>query len=411
MAKVVMCSWGQLDGARSNMGDIVIFESMVSAIRRLDPDGRIVAFSAEPEETRSRYGVEAHDLADPRGVVRFLAELATADLVLLGGGELVQDRSSKAYLLANLGPGILAGLSRRPFMAYAVGVSGPLETSPFGRFLAGKVLARADAITVRDEPSAQHLRDYGVDPAKVEVTADAAFQHDLAGEHDWRSGLVEFGLDPNRPYAVFAVRSFSHRRGGVLPAFVKRKLGIPMPKDALMERRRLALQLARVIDTVVASKGLQVLLLPAQQASRVAFDDRDFCDQVAQACSHSNGVGILREQTSVKALVSYLRHAEFLVGTPLHSLILASIAHLPMVALCYASKVERFMERLGLSHFALDLYRTSTASLPVDRVLGLIDEVLDRRRELSDILAQAHRDMAAKAAGNERRLASLLGRV
>ncbi|MCD6497199.1 MAG: polysaccharide pyruvyl transferase family protein [Deltaproteobacteria bacterium] len=408
MANIIMCSWGQMDGAQSNMGDIVIFESMVATIRRIDPQSRIVAFSSDPDGTRRQYGIQAFDVFTAGGATRFASELARADLVLLGGGELVQDRSSKAYLLFNLAPGLASSILRRPFVGYAIGVSGPEETSPAGRRLTRLVLNRAAAITVRDEPSKEYLARYGVQRPSIQLTADAAFQLGVTNDCTWMPGLEATGLDLSRPYAVFAVRSFGHRSGAILPGFVKRRLGLGIPAEAKAERKRLTHELARIVDHVADRHHLQILLLPAQQKSRVAFDDTDFCDQVAQATKQPERIRILRRPTSARCLIEYLRQATILVGVPLHSLILASIAHTPMLALCYASKGERFMNRIKMDRFAVDLYRSPMAPFPTNRIMALADELMRERTSLSAHIAKAHRELTQQADANEAMLRRLL---
>ncbi len=403
-----MCSWGQLDGEQSNLGDIVIFESMVATLRAIDPHVDIVAFSGDPAESSRRYGVRAYDVFHPSGAAAFMRELVTADLVLLGGGELVQDRSSKAYLVANLAPGLLAAASRRPFMAYAVGVSGPEETSPVGRRLAGRILGWAQAVTVRDEASAAHLARYGVDPAMIRVTADCAFQIDPASNGVWQGPVERAGLSPERPFALFAVRAFGHRRGGLLPAALRKRIGLSSGIGAIQSRSRLARDLAGIIDWTVTKLGLQVLLLPAQQKGRMALDDRDFCDEVASRCGVSSGVGTLRSRLPTGDLIAVMRHASFLLGTPLHSLILATMAHLPMVGLCYASKVERYLARIGMEDYALDLFRDPEATLPRNSVMNRIQALLARREDIARSLERRHGEMSLRAAENEVVLRRLL---
>src|SRR5207302_4347621 len=141
-------------------------------LRARCPQVRIAALSADPKRTASDYGIRGYHRTRPREVVTALRE---SDLLLSGGGSLLQDRTSLRSLLYYLGVIRLAIGMRRRFMVFAQGI-GPL-LRPAARRLTSSLLARACAISVRDAASQSLLQS--LPGAKrlpaIEVTADPAF--------------------------------------------------------------------------------------------------------------------------------------------------------------------------------------------------------------------------------------------
>ena len=76
-----------------NAGDEAVLAGLVAGFRAAQPDGglEIVALSGSPAETEAAHGIAAADRYKP-GVL--LREIRRADLVLSGGGSLLQDVTS-----------------------------------------------------------------------------------------------------------------------------------------------------------------------------------------------------------------------------------------------------------------------------------------------------------------------------
>src|SRR3954465_4032870 len=71
-----------------NAGDEAIPPPLLRGASRREPAARFVVLSGDPDDTRRRHGAPAIPWRD---VEALSAELAQADLVILGGGGLFQD--------------------------------------------------------------------------------------------------------------------------------------------------------------------------------------------------------------------------------------------------------------------------------------------------------------------------------
>ncbi|MDD3599544.1 MAG: polysaccharide pyruvyl transferase family protein, partial [Firmicutes bacterium] len=71
-----------------NLGDEAVLAAFVEHAKKIDPEATCVALSGEPRETSEAYGIEAVPRASLGAIVR---EIRRADIVVSGGGSLLQD--------------------------------------------------------------------------------------------------------------------------------------------------------------------------------------------------------------------------------------------------------------------------------------------------------------------------------
>src|SRR5579864_1697438 len=185
-----------------NAGDEAILAGMLGELRQQIPGLDPVVVSADPASTAAAYRVAAVSKIDKPALI---AAVRDCDLILLGGGGLLQD-----YWRMDIGDlfrpdahaaysayAALAALFDKPLILYAVGV-GPLRTDE-GRRSARMICDEARLITVRDAESKTLLEELGVDGDRVHVTADPAF----------RLTVPATGLPMDRPIAGVAVRNWN----------------------------------------------------------------------------------------------------------------------------------------------------------------------------------------------------------
>ena len=137
-----------------NTGDEAILASTVKALRKARPELELMVLSEHPEETGSTYGVRAFHRMNPAQVLK---AVNLADLVVFGGGSLLQDLTSLRSLIYYLSIIRVSHLVGKPVVVYANGI-GPIS-SKIGRVLTRHTLSRVKAITVRDVESKAELRN------------------------------------------------------------------------------------------------------------------------------------------------------------------------------------------------------------------------------------------------------------
>lgn len=145
-----------------------MLSAMVSALRALDPTlASITVISGNPADTRRRYPVASVHRLNLWGIGQALRR---ADLLVNGGGSLLQDVTSGRSIFYYLGILQLACLLGCPIMLYAQGI-GRIRSKlarSFMRHIGNRIVAG----TVRDAGSLAELAGLGVATDKVSVTAN-----------------------------------------------------------------------------------------------------------------------------------------------------------------------------------------------------------------------------------------------
>lgn len=321
-----------------NLGDEALLEVMLDRIRTRFPSARLEVLSASPHVTAAQHRVEATPRWDWREV---RAAIARSDVVVSGGGGLLQNATSTRSLLYYAGILREAIRRRRKTMVFAQSV-GPLDY--WGRLIVRQFCKGLDRATVRDERSHRLLHEL-LPATPIEQTADPVFLYDAAHEAVDLSGE---GLGPESgPYAIVSVRR------------------APALRDAPSA-------IARAVDRLGRDHGIRAAFLPLGGATDAAAST-----DVIRLCK-SNPV--LLPESTLRTAASMLRGARVVVGMRLHALILAAQYAVPFLAIAYDPKVSALCE--DLAYPIAPLY--GDGKRPVD---GAIDEFVDRLVQDREVLA------------------------
>ncbi|MDR3311174.1 MAG: glycosyltransferase, partial [Oscillospiraceae bacterium] len=152
-----------------NAGD----DEIMRCVRRAAYDAgmrKITVLSRAPRSTEREFGFRARSRFNPFSL---FWTLLRSDLLIFGGGSLLQDATSTRSLVYYCSVLRLARLCGAKTVIYANGV-GPLTREANRRRVLREV-SRAAVVTLRDKASEAELISLGVAPEKLTVTADPAF--------------------------------------------------------------------------------------------------------------------------------------------------------------------------------------------------------------------------------------------
>lgn len=338
-----------------NLGDEALLEVIVRRIRARFPEVEVEVLSASPSLTAAAYGVIG-TARWPWKSVR--AAVERADVVLSGGGGLLQNATSLRSLLYYAGivrAGIRAG---RATMIFAQSV-GPLDR--LGRLVVSRFCRGLRRATVRDERSRELLHAL-VPDTPIERTADPVFLYDPeASETD----LSAEGLGPESgAYAVVSVRK--------IPAF----------KEG-------ATAIARAVDRLAQEHGVRSAFLPLGGAT-----DAEVSTEIIRTC---RSAPVLLPECSLAKAAAILRGARVAIGMRLHALVLAARFGVPFLAIAYDPKVTALCDEM---EYPLAPLWTPGAGRPSD---GAVDALVDRLVAQRDALAEhLNRHVATLRAAAER---------
>ena len=156
MNKVLLSGYYGFD----NFGDEAILQVLVNNLKNIDAD--ITVFSHNPEKTSRLYDVKSAFMFNPFEIIK---NISKCDVLISGGGSLLQDVTSKRSLLYYLFILFLSVLFCKRIIIFAQGI-GPINNK-FLRKMTKFILKRAKLITVRDESSKNLLDLWGINSVPV----------------------------------------------------------------------------------------------------------------------------------------------------------------------------------------------------------------------------------------------------
>ncbi len=347
-----------------NLGDEALLEVIVGRLRRRFPSAAIEVLSATPHRTAASYHVETTQRWDRRAV---RAAIARADVVLSGGGGLLQNRTSLRSLLyytAILREAIRTG---RKAMIFAQSI-GPLDF--WGRQVVRRFCRGLDRATVRDAHSLRLLESL-LPQTPVERTADPVFLYD---QPLGRDDLVADGLGPESGlYAVVSVRKVAALRDGTQV-------------------------LARAIDRLAERHSVRAAFLPLGGAADAAAST-----EVIRACTSAP---VLLPECTLEKAATILSGARVVIGMRLHALVLAARYAVPFLAIPYDPKVTALCADLA---YPLEPLWIPGGQRPAgDATDALVDRLVACRETISAQLAQRVAGVQAAAERNFDVLGDLL---
>jgi polysaccharide pyruvyl transferase CsaB len=286
--------------------------------------------------------------------------LKRCDLLVMGGGTLMQDVTSPRSVLYYLGIVTIAKLLGKPVVFYAQGF-GPILQS-FSRTLIKQVVNRVDVITVRDYESGEDFKACGVTRAPIYVTADPALtiHPDDISDQRGRELLADLFNDLSRPLVAISVRNWK-------------------------QEERFKQAIAEAAD-FFSEKGWNVLFLPMHYPSDVA-PSKEIISMMKQP-----GARCIESQVTFHDIMSLLKQCRYVVGIRLHSLILACMLQIPFMGISYDPKIDRFVERVGMPSAG------HIKDLQAEPLLRLLRERIGNLERERAIVAERSKILAREAA-------------
>lgn len=327
-----------------NLGDELLFACLKR--RLLDLGAQVEVVSKDPAATERLHGVRAVHHYDYAAVTRALLR---SDALVFGGGGLLQDASSALSLPYHLSRIALAKTLRVPFIGLGLGV-GPIRLRTSPTML--KVALRGHrGLAVRDEASAQLLRQFGV--ANVGVTSDMVFS-------------LEPPAVPARDQINLALRSY---RAGLVPERYRLT-----PGDDALEAT-----LARALDEVARRTRLHLRFLAFEGRRDELFNRR------VAARMRSKDVSFA--PMKLENVMEEMSHGRLTIAMRYHGGVTSIVAERPVVLIGYAPKVTALANELGNGCKYIAHEPAAIAGLPelVDALLASAPRLEPARKRLQEL--------------------------
>ena len=296
-----------------NAGDEAMLCAIIDAIRKEEADAHITVISGNPTETSKKHNIHAVGTFSAFGILK---AIANSDLVISGGGSLLQDATSIRNTYYYLSIMALAKMMGKKVMLYSQGI-GPLNR-PSTRRAVSFILRFVDTITVRDSISKSELESLGIED--VEVTADAVLAMQPAD--------LSIGKRILEGYTSKLPKSIENPK----------RIGVAVRswKDDTEYRE----SLANVLSRLQEQDDVEIIFIPMSHPE-------DTKEAKIIASYMPKGAIVLEGPFSTEEQVSLSGNVDLMIGIRLHALVFSSLMGKPVIGISYDPKITSFLHMIG----------------------------------------------------------------
>ncbi|HZJ76618.1 MAG TPA: polysaccharide pyruvyl transferase CsaB, partial [Oscillospiraceae bacterium] len=335
-----------------NTGDEAILQTIVQQFQQILPETKLTALTYKARDTMDKYEINAVSRNHFKDVINAIRK---SDLVISGGGSLLQDVTSSRSLLYYLTIIYLAKIFGKKTMFYGNGF-GPI-TKFFNRKLAKYIVNKVDIITVRDYKSKEEIRSLGI-KKDIIVTADVTFSMDLPAGEVIEAIYKKEKIDTTKQLVGISVRKW---------------YGENIYKEVI----------AKTCENLI-EKGYEVVFVPMQYPNDIVISQEI-------VCLMNKKPKIIEDRYSPKEIAGIISKFDLLIGMRLHSLIFAAITAVPMVGLEYDPKILSFLNLVGQESAG------KVENLNIVQLRDTIDRVMCEKEEYKYKLVKIRDELRQKA--------------
>lgn len=327
-----------------NTGDDAILEAIIQQIKTVVPDASLTVLSYNVKDTLAKYDVSA---VSRNNFTQVIKAIKTSDLVISGGGSILQDVTSSRSLLYYSAIIFLAKKMGKKLMFYGNGF-GPINRY-INRKIVKAIVNRVDVITVRDYESKEYMQSLGI-KKEISITADIAFGLKKAQAEEIEKIMQKEEMDNIDRWVGISVRPWG--KG------ITHKEIIAKTADYLLDR------------------NYGVVFLPMQYPNDVTIS------REIKALMKGTPK-IIESQYRPSEIMGIIGKMDLLLGMRLHSLIFATMVGVPMVGLEYDVKIKNFLKIVKQKNGGI------IEKLDIIHLWATIDGVLKQRDQHINMLEES----------------------
>lgn len=288
-----------------NSGDDALLTSVVKDIFEINPKNKVTILSKK----NTTYDFENVEFVDRFSLKAVRKAIKKSDILIMGGGSLLQDKTSNRSLYYYLGIMSIANKFKKKCYLYANGI-GPIDKK-INRHFSKKILDKVYAITFRDKDSYDFVRKIGVSKPNMLVTADSVFSL----EADFKATKK---IDNK---VAFVIRDWENSD-------------------------KFSIELAKFADYLNETHALETVFIPLKLG-----DDENISKKIISLMKNDASMLILDNE---KALIEFFSTCYFTVCMRFHGVIYSSIASSIPIGLSYDKKVSSICESLEIDYMLTD---------------------------------------------------------
>lgn len=348
-----------------NSGDDAILKAIVKDLKEMDDKLEISAFSNNPKSTEEVYGIRAFKRLN---IFQVLKGIYSSDMLISGGGSLLQDITSTRSILYYLSLINIAKMFNKPVIVYANGI-GPINKR-INRSLTKKVLNKVELITLRDFNSKKTLEEIGVH-SKMVVTSDPVFTLEPSNRDKINSIFEEERIPTDKQLIGISVRNWKNSNNLI---------------DVV----------SKTIEYIDSSYDVNTVLIPMHYP-----EDLEISMEIAKK-SNSSNCYVIKNKYGVEDMMGIINKLELIIAMRLHSLIYAATQAVPMIGLVYDPKVDGLLEMIDIDA------KCDAEKVDLVELCSLIEQVWRNKGNIKKSLTDKRKELREKALDNVKMVIEIL---
>lgn len=326
----------------NNIGDEAILRGLVDGIAT-EGNAQITVLSKNPDWTKKKYNVLSVNRSNLFDIIKAIRE---CDMVVSGGGSLMQDVTSKKSILYYLGILFLGKIFGKKTFIYSQGI-GPIHLKR-NRVIAKWILEKVDFINVRDNQSKREIRELGIKQDPL-VTTDTVFGIKKPSPEAGKELLNKLGVDSKKKNICFTIIDWKDYGRRTVTEIVKSIIDIKSEVDA-----NIILVPFFYHQDLKIEKKIQSILKDLQ------------CEDVY----------LVDEYLHVNEYLSLVSNMDMMVSMRLHGLIFATLMGAYPIGISYDPKIDGFMKELDrIQKFYVEDFDGSDLAKEVIQSYEKLDEL------------------------------------
>ncbi|WP_036729250.1 polysaccharide pyruvyl transferase CsaB [Peptoniphilus mikwangii] len=331
----------------NNIGDEAILKGLVDGIS-LHSDAEIVVLSKNPDWTEKKYNVKSVNRSN---LFEIISAVRNCDMVLSGGGSLMQDITSKKSILYYLAILKLGMLFKKKTFVYSQGI-GPINLKR-NKYLARNILSKVDFLNVRDKASARELRELGVN-RDILVTTDTVFGINKPNLDFGRDILKKLNVREDKKNICFTIMNWKNYGDRTISEIVS------------------------TIEKIVQKKDVNIIFVPFFYHLDLEIE-RKIYNLLKEKYEN---IYLVEEYLHVKEYLSLIGTMDIMVSMRLHGLIFATLMGVYPIGISYDPKIDGFMKELErIQRFYVGDFCSEKLSEEVLNSIDNLDELKKETRE------------------------------
>jgi len=357
----------------SNRGDRAILYGNIILLKNTFPNAEIKALSYKPERDKKWYKI---DFFNRGSIKEKIKSYLWSDVIFWGGGELIQDDTSKVKIpYWFLSIFLLTKIFRKKVIALGQGL-GPVN-SKLNKILTKNIVNNLSLYFSRDNYSETILKSFGVSKPIISSFDPAILlSKEINPNKEKLNNFLKkkgFLVSKKEKLIGIGVRRWFHQRSSWIPhkyAYKFKLRKIPGEKQFTTMKE----SLAHILDYLVEKYNYKIVFFPMYTPEHEA-DDKVSKEILGLMKSKDKGY-VIEGDFNPKDFLELISNCSLFFGIRLHSTILSTSVGVPSLTFYYVPKGKSYFQQLDIPENSFpieDLLETSKIQIDLKQIDKVIN--------------------------------------